>query len=95
MQELIQLTKHYFDIQTPDSLSGGKTAFVEMLSKHIAHLLEKDFQQLLQIMYRIDIQEQEFALTLNGEKGNDVAKALAELVYERLMIKVELRNKYQ
>ncbi len=72
-----------------------KSTFVERLSPYIAHLLDKDFQKLVQIMYRIDVSEKEFALTLipNGDK--DIDAALSEMIYDRLVLKAKYRAKYK
>lgn len=64
----------------------------KLLTKQIAFLLDRQFERLLQAMYRIDINEQEFRAVLTGEAP--VAEALAELVLQRELKKVETRRLY-
>ncbi len=72
-----------------------KCTFIETLSPFIAHLLNQDFQKLVQIIYRIDVAEKEFALTLVPNADKDIAEALSELIYERLIVKAKYRAKYK
>lgn len=72
-----------------------KAEFIQQTSPYISHLLETDFQKLVQIMYRIDVSEKEFALTLQPVNNNDVTKSLAELIYDRLLLKAQYRAKYK
>lgn len=70
---------------------------VEQLKKWLAHviayLLEKDFERLLQAMYRIDVDERKFKAVFGGE--GDVAVGLTELVFERELQKVAFRKRFQ
>ncbi len=61
----------------------------------IEHLLEKDFERLLNAMYRLDIDESKFKQVLSGVYGNDVSGKLAEIIIERELRKVETRKQYQ
>lgn len=65
---------------------------LKWLKRIISYLLEKDFERLLQAMYRIDVNEQKFKQVFGGE--GDVADGLAQLVLKRELQKVELRKKY-
>jgi hypothetical protein len=61
----------------------------------IDHLLENDFERLLNAMYRLDIDESKFKQVLSGVYGNDVSGKLAEIIIERELRKVETRKRYQ
>ncbi|SMG27712.1 hypothetical protein SAMN05661096_01653 [Marivirga sericea] len=81
-----------FEITQEHSLS--KKSFIDKLSPYINHLLDNDFQKLVQIMYRIDVSEKEFALTLQpGTKK--IPEKLAEMVYDRLCLKAKIRAEYK
>jgi hypothetical protein len=73
----------------------SRNQFIEYLKPLISELLEKDFARLLQIMYRIDVSEKEFALTLQPNLEKDIPAEIAELVYKRLLIKIKYREKYK
>lgn len=61
----------------------------------IDHLLEKDFERLLNAMYRLDIDESKFNQVLSGVYGSDVSGKLAEIIIERELRKVETRKRYR
>jgi hypothetical protein len=82
------------DIELPENQSFTKNDFLDKLSPFILHLLDNDFQKLVQIMYRIDVSEKEFGLTLQPGK-KDIPKKLAEMIYDRLCLKAKIRAEYK
>ena len=64
----------------------------ENLTTQIAWMLDYSFERLLQAMYRIDVNEKDFKAALTG--ASPVATTLADLVLERELKKVEIRQKY-
>ncbi|HET8860997.1 hypothetical protein [Marivirga sp.] len=94
-KELITVSQKLIpDFELSPEQSFHKQPFIEKLSPYISHLLDSDFQKLVQIMYRIDVSEKEFALTL--QPGTEkVPEKLAEMIYDRLCLKAEIRAKYK
>ena len=78
----------------PEKVSK-KEAFIEHVSPFVAQLLDNDFSRLLQIMYRIDVPEKEFALTLQIDNAGKPAEKIASLIYDRLMLKAKIRAHYK
>lgn len=72
----------------PESLKELKA----YLTSQIAWMLDHSFERLLQAMYRIDVAEQQFKAALTGP--DPVAPALADLVLEREMKKIEIRRRF-
>jgi hypothetical protein len=93
LQQLQQLSTRFFPELSSDAFHT-KEEFIKYLTPKLTHLLDHDFEHLMQIMYRIDVPEREFALTLEFEKGTNIAENLAELIYDRLMLKVKMRKRY-
>lgn len=62
------------------------------LTGEIRVLIERDFQGLLNILYRIDVNEDKAKLAF---AGNDPAKGIAKLIIERELQKVATREKYK
>jgi hypothetical protein len=96
-QALALLKKHFQVTQGEplnEALSDGEglAAVRQALTAQITILLDREFERLLQAMYRIDVNEQEFRAVLTGEAP--VAPALAELVLQRELKKVETRRLY-
>lgn len=61
----------------------------------ISHLLDHDFERLLQIMYRIDIDENRFKEVLQSEESKEIAAKLARMVLDRELEKVRTRAEYK
>ncbi len=68
------------------------TDALEKLVPIISHLLDHDFQRLLQIMYRIDIDEAKLKSALADIKP---AKEISRLIIERELQKVKTRLYYR
>lgn len=64
----------------------------QWLSEEVRLLLDHDFQRLLNILYRIDVSEKK---TKKALTGSNPADAIAGLIIERELQKVETRKKYK
>ncbi|MBN7814957.1 hypothetical protein [Algoriphagus pacificus] len=67
---------------------------IAVLSKAISHLLDRDFERLLQICYRVDLGEEKLKKILNESEPDRVAPDLAKALWERQKLKVEIRRRY-
>ena len=67
---------------------------IAVLSKAISHLLDRDFERLLQICYRVDLGEEKLKKVLNESEPDRVAPDLAKALWERQKLKVEIRRRY-
>ena len=76
-------------------LSIGLKEFREKLQKTIAYLLDSDFERFLNAMYRLDIDEQKFRLTLSGHDNQNIAWEITDLIIERELQKVITRRKFR
>ena len=65
------------------------------LRRVIAYLLEKDFEKLINAMYRIDIDEEKVRYALSGVDEREPVDVIVDLVVERELQKAELRLKYK
>ena len=66
---------------------------IKELSRAIQYLIDKDFEKLLHILYRIDVSEIKVKEAFGLER--DVAQQIAVLIIEREEQKVFTRAKYQ
>lgn len=83
------------DFSLPDLTKGFEEAkAIEILSKAISQLLDRDFERLLQICYRIDLGENRLKKILHEAKPDQVASDLAKALWERQKQKVEIRRRY-
>jgi len=63
------------------------------LESYINHLLLEDFNGLLQLLYRVDINEQKLKEELTERKGEDAAAIISDLLIMRSREKEEARRK--
>lgn len=65
------------------------------LAIYINELIDKDFNKLVNLLYRIDISEQKLKIALqNEDKTISSSKTIAKLIIERQLQKLEFRNKF-
>ena len=67
----------------------------EKLIQIIRYFLDKEFERLLQVMYRIDINEDKLKIALASNPPDQVAQNIVELIIERECLKVKTRKQYK
>ena len=60
----------------------------------INELINKDFQSLIQLLYRIDVSEKKIRSFLDQNTDKDSATILADLIIERQLQKTESRQRF-
>lgn len=69
--------------------------FLHVLESTIRSMLDRDFNGLLNIVYRIDLPESQLKQILEYSKPDQISKELAIAIFERQKQKVISRNKYK
>ena len=65
------------------------------LAIYINELIDKDFNKLVNLLYRIDISEKKLKIALqNEDKTISSSKTIAKLIIERQLQKLEFRKKF-
>lgn len=67
---------------------------IEILSKAISQLMDRNLERLLQICYRVDLSENRLKQILYESDPDRVACDLAKALWERQKQKVEIRRRY-
>ena len=67
--------------------------FQKNLSEHIFDLLQNDYNRLLAILYRIDVNEKTVQNALQGKDVFTAADNLSKAIIERLIQKIRFRMK--
>lgn len=78
-----------------DSDEAAYKALLEKVTWVISYLIEKDFEKLLWLLYKVDVSEKKIKQTLDGLVDGDVAEILAKMVIEREVKKAETRLAYK
>ena len=82
-----------FDLpELKESFDEGQA--ILFLSKAVSQLLDRDFERLLQICYRIDLGEEKLKKILHESKPDQVSLDLARALWERQKLKIEIRKRY-
>jgi hypothetical protein len=63
-----------------------------LLISYINELINTDFNSLVQLLYRIDINEKKLKILLNNNKGSDAAPLVADLIIARQLQKIETKK---
>lgn len=90
--ELIQLIKTELAIELPGKISMGELR--EKLRQQINEMITTDFQRLVSLLYRVDVNEEKLKSLLIENQGEDAGKIIAELVIERQMQKIKTRREF-
>lgn len=85
---------NYREPSAKDYETLDRSTLEERLSMFIKDLLEHDFTKLTNMIYRHDVNEAKFNLALGQPSLPLQARAIAQLVIERELQKIETRKKY-
>ena len=91
-KELIAIINQEMNLDLP-----GQTAFDDLrlqLQEAITHILATDFERLINILYRVDVNERKLKYLLQENVGADAAVIIADLIIERQMEKIKSRKEY-
>jgi GGDEF domain-containing protein len=84
------MSEELSDILTRVETGDNILSKLEMI---VAQLLEEDPEKLIHALYRIDVDEKKFTVALQNHIG-DAAKDLAQLLYNRVLEKLENKTKF-
>ena len=89
-----------YEIIVPDQIvfleEHSYEELYENLAKHLDHLITTDFNNLIAILYRIDIsQEKAIAGLAENAKKESAGHTLARMIIDRQLEKVITRRKYR
>jgi len=97
--ELIQLVQICSkDFQLVQAREAGFQNFrdvIRWLEKEIRYLLDHDFQKLVNVLYRIDIGENQFKEILSKAPQDRISKNLTQVIVNRELQKVRTRKEYK
>ena len=65
------------------------------LSERISYLLEYDFQCLLQVLYRVDIDEEELRRSIAAMSNLDAVAIICDMIIKREVSKIISRKRYK
>lgn len=87
-----QLEESYLNLQANKSFQYDE-AYI-LIMRVVEELLAKDFNRLINCLYRLDVSEIKLKSAL-AESNENPASIIAEMIIERELQKVETRKKYK
>ncbi|MES2778669.1 MAG: hypothetical protein V4651_02115 [Bacteroidota bacterium] len=91
LPDAIQSLQKYVEIESSPSYE----ALLEALTSVITYLLLHDMEKLLNILYRIDVNEPKVKAAFAQNDPKLIAPTIARLILERELQKAESRRKYR
>lgn len=88
--EALQLAAQELHIDPAKTASSLREALVYRINE----LLQKDFGQLVHILYRVDVHEEKLKRLLQEYPGEDAAVIIADLIVERQLQKIKTRREF-
>ena len=91
--EIIKYLNKNFDAAIPDE--SNREQLEIFLADRINYLVMNDFNQLVQILYRIDVSEKKLKDLLLQNPGTNAGKMIASLIIDRQIEKNITRRKFR
>ena len=76
-------------------LAADKPYDRQLLVAQIEKMLQHDFEKLVSLLYRIDVDETKLRLLLKQRAGQDSAEVITDLIIERQLQKIKSREEYR
>lgn len=90
-QELSQaLAKVHEQLSAPD-----REALLRELEAHINWMIQHRFDALVQVLYRMDVEEKKLRHMLDEAGNTDAARIIAHLMIERQLQKLQTRRQFR
>lgn len=89
--QAIQLLGSYIDLPAIDGSDDVFAAIRKELIDKLETLLHNDYEKLLWLLYRIDVDEEKAKARLAADSATPPAAVLADLILERLLEKARSR----
>jgi hypothetical protein len=90
--ELIQQVNKELTIDLPENIALEELQ--SKLSVHLNHLIQNNFEQLINLLYRIDVSEVKIKALLQNTPSENTGDIIASLIIERQLQKIKTRQQF-
>ena len=70
-------------------------SILKYIELRVQHLIDTDFQCLLQILYRLDVNEKELKINIEKTAPDKVPRLIAEMILKREKQKIKTKEQYR
>ena len=100
LQQTVEQIKKDFDLFGVEiKFSGNRyDAYDELFSQirpYIEQLMSRDYQRFMNVLYRIDVNEQQLKRKLEENASESTSEIISNLIIKRELQKVVIRNYYK
>ena len=92
-KELTEIINQELGLLLPEKISADEMR--RRLAIHLNHLIEHDFQKLVSVLYRVDVNEKKLKHLLKENIGEDAGLIIADLIIERQLQKIKSRKEFR
>ena len=92
-EELINSLQKDFEIGLAEKISAEEIR--GSLADYINHLIIHDFNKLVSLLYRVDVNEAKLKHLLKENPGSDAGNIIADMVIERQLQKLKSRQQFR
>jgi uncharacterized protein YwgA len=89
-KDLVPALNDSLEISLPDNIQLEELK--QKLALHINHLINHNFEKLVSLLYRIDVNENKIRQLLKQKEGENAAGLIADQIIERQLQKIESRK---
>ena len=89
-KDLAPALNQYLGLQLPENASLEELR--EELASQVNDLIQHDFEKLVFLLYRIDVDEARMRALLQHREGEDSGRLIADLILERQLQKIRSRK---
>ena len=100
LSDVAEVISNYFVVGDSGSLIPAGDfrkleEFRSYLTQKLAHLMDYKYDTLINVLYRIDVDEEKLSELFGGDNREYIPEVLADLIIERSIQKVRFRQKYK
>ncbi|MEN9570088.1 MAG: hypothetical protein RL172_1319 [Bacteroidota bacterium] len=92
-QQLVQQVNKELAMALPEAISLDELQ--QQLQAHVNFLMVHHFEQLVSLLYRVDVSEANIKRLLQQQPGKDAAEIIAQLIIDRQLEKIKTRQLYK
>jgi hypothetical protein len=94
-EELCEVLSRYFNPSTFKLNSYSQEDLVEWIAEEIVYMMQYEMEKLLQLLYRIDVDERKVKAAFGLSDPKLIAPQIAQLIVERQLQKLITRKQYK
>jgi hypothetical protein len=87
--------EHMLQHINPSLTTSQTKSIQQQLEQSINDLIQNNFDRLIQLLYRIDVNEKKLKQLLNGHPQTDAATIISQLIIERQLQKLQTRKQFK